>query len=450
MVLPLGLALSCALVAAGCGEVKTYADGGGGDAGVLDGGADIKDAAPDAATDCDELTCSAEAADGCCPAACNAGSDVDCDAVCDNGIQEPGESCDPLETCPGACPQIGCQLRDLDSPGTCQAACVDAGEQTACLSVSDGCCPGVCNEQNDVDCAADCDNGVLETGEQCDPLAECPTSCPQLGCALFDLADPGTCQAQCVAAGTQTACTSGDGCCPGDGFGACNATNDSDCAPACGNGTIESGELCDGNCGDCGVEPYTCFTSTGSAGTCDLQCHVPVQTCGGAADACCSFIQNDTGNCNNSTDGECAGPQWQYLDWYRRADYSQGCDTINVYGLDPYTSYLFTTCSPGGEPIGTGDSVITQVVDNTGRIYEVGNDDCYDPGALPHLAGWSCQSSSGSTHMSCASPSPGGFILPDDGQVFRLSVTICPYGGTSFGTAPFHVWWNGPGFPNAG
>ena len=35
----------------------------------------------------------------------------------------------------------------------------------------------------------------------------------------------------------------GDGCCaPG-----CNATNDSDCTPICGNGVVEAGETCDGD-----------------------------------------------------------------------------------------------------------------------------------------------------------------------------------------------------------
>jgi cysteine-rich repeat protein len=36
-------------------------------------------------------------------------------------------------------------------------------------------------------------------------------------------------------------CAGGDGCCPAG----CNTTNDSDCMPTCGNGLIESGEVCD-------------------------------------------------------------------------------------------------------------------------------------------------------------------------------------------------------------
>ena len=41
-----------------------------------------------------------------------------------------------------------------------------------------------------------------------------------------------------------TSCTDGDGCCaPG-----CHANNDADCAPVCGNGLLEGGETCDGDC----------------------------------------------------------------------------------------------------------------------------------------------------------------------------------------------------------
>jgi cysteine-rich repeat protein len=40
-----------------------------------------------------------------------------------------------------------------------------------------------------------------------------------------------------------TICFSGDGCCPAGAV--CNANQDSDCAPSCGNGRVESGEECD-------------------------------------------------------------------------------------------------------------------------------------------------------------------------------------------------------------
>src|SRR4029079_4419286 len=112
---------------------------------------------------------------------------------------------------------------------------------TACLAATDGCCPTGCTANNDIHCAATCDNGIVEGGEPGDPLASCPTSCPQQACQLYTLFDGGTCGAQCVAGGQQTACVNGDGCCPA----ACNANTDTDCTPTCNNGVVESGETCD-------------------------------------------------------------------------------------------------------------------------------------------------------------------------------------------------------------
>ena len=54
---------------------------------------------------CATRACSGVVADGCCPAACNAGTDTDC-AGCGNQRIEPGETCDPPGTCPTSCPQM--------------------------------------------------------------------------------------------------------------------------------------------------------------------------------------------------------------------------------------------------------------------------------------------------------------------------------------------------------
>ena len=40
-----------------------------------------------------------------------------------------------------------------------------------------------------------------------------------------------------------TICLSGDGCCPAGA--ACDANQDADCPPICGNGSVEPGETCD-------------------------------------------------------------------------------------------------------------------------------------------------------------------------------------------------------------
>jgi hypothetical protein len=463
---------------------------------------------------CEATGCNLAASDGCCPPTCNAASDLDCIASCGNSVIEPQETCDPQSSCPTACPQIGCQLRTLDQPDTCGAKCINGDLQAACLAQSDGCCPTGCTANNDIDCAATCDNGVIETGEQCDPLATCPTSCPQQACQIYELFDSGTCGAQCVAGGQQTACVNGDGCCPGgcnantdsdcmptcnNGIveagetcdplascptscaangcqlyavasagtcqaacapssqetacvdndaccpGSCSSNNDNDCTAICGNGVVEAGETCDGNCPTCN-ESFTCYTSIGSAATCDVQCHQPVTTCGIGGDQCCAFDGNGCGAVN---DRECTGPKWQYLRWNRDTTYTTGvCDVIRVYNIKRDGSYLFTTCSPEGTlPAASGDPVIKKVVDNAGTIYNVANDDCGDPTALPNLAGWSCKDPGGIL-MSCASPSPGGFIVTNPSSFIYLDVTVCA--GAASGSAPFFIWYNAPEAPGPG
>ncbi len=381
--------------------------------------------------------------DGCCPGGCNATNDSDCQPACGNGVVEAGETCDPLGSCPGDCPALGCQLRTLQGAGTCAAACVDDGEQTACVG-GDLCCPAGCDATNDSDCAAGCGNGVVEAGESCDPVASCPTDCPPQGCTLYSLTGGGTCQATCEASGTQTMCANGDGCCPPG----CNALNDADCGATCGNDVVEPGETCDppGSCA-CPQEPFTCYTTTGSAGTCDLRCHVPVQACG-TGDDCCAF--DGTTGCGASTDGECAGGDWRSLRWPQDVAYTSAqCTTIPVSGLVVGGSYVFTTCVPPGLPRGSGDPVISSVTDSAGTSYNITNDDCSDATALVNLAGWDCQNDGAALRMSCASPSPGGFRVRD-ANTFVLFVKICPYAGTAFGTAPFHVWFNAPTPPHPG
>jgi len=181
--------------------------------------------------------CVGAAADGCCPAGCNATNDPDCAVVCGNGVVEaPTESCDTklAGSCPTSCPQQACVLPDLVNAGTCKAACVDQGRrQTTCiLAAKDGCCPGGCNAANDADCTAVCGNGVLEPGETCESTPATPT------CASISCDDKNACTTDTVTGAARTcnlactntpvtACIDGDGCCaPG-----CTGLNDSDCAP---------------------------------------------------------------------------------------------------------------------------------------------------------------------------------------------------------------------------
>jgi hypothetical protein len=243
--------------------------------------------------------CSGATADGCCPAGCNTSTtnrDVDCAAMCGNGITEAGERCDPLTSCPSTCPPLGCLLRRLENAGSCQATCAAAGTQSMCAN-GDGCCPTGCSTNTDSDCAAMCGNGVVETGELCD--GNCPNDCPQQGCNLRMLAGTG-CQRQCVSAGTQTTCATGDGCCPMMNP-ACNANNDAECGMSCGNGVVETGELCDGNCpSDCPQQVCNLRMLTGTG--CQRQCvSAGTQTMCKNGDGCCP----DTGACNSTNDSEC-------------------------------------------------------------------------------------------------------------------------------------------------
>jgi hypothetical protein len=96
-----------------------------------------------------------------------------------------------------------------------------------------------------------------------------------------------------------------------DGAGASTGANGGDGgtgantggAPACGNGEIDPGETCDGDCPtDCDDgDGCTSDTFVGSAPTCDLECaHEEVGTCLEAGDGCCPTT------CTGMTDADCA------------------------------------------------------------------------------------------------------------------------------------------------
>jgi hypothetical protein len=349
-------------------------------------------------------------------------------------VIEGDETCDPLGTCVSSCPAVGCQLRTLSGAGTCEATCVDGGQQTVCQT-GDGCCPDGCSEANDLECGAVCGNGEIESGETCEG-ASCPTSCPADGCTTYTLFNAGTCQAQCVATGTINTCGSGDACCP-DG---CNAVNDGECAPECGNNVIEPGETCEGAGCICAPESLSCFTQRGSPSTCDVVCHVPQQECG-VDDGCCPWVQETGGEtCNDGVDRDCQGRTWQARRiWDIQWD---PCTTFRVPAVAGGDSIAFTTCSPEGG--GVGDPIITRIRDDLGNEYPVGVDDCHEPAAIPNLAGWRCTNNDGNIRQDCASANTGGFIVRDG--AFVLEITVCGYNNSS-GSSPFWILWNGIGNP---
>jgi hypothetical protein len=125
-----------------------------------------------------------------------------------------------------------------------------------------------------------------------------------MGCNLYTLANGGTCAAVCQANGTQMACVNNDNCCPGGGAGTCNSLNDNNCMPYCGNGVVESGEICDGNCpSSCSNVGCTVYTLQGTG--CTRQCVATgTLACGmggaSAHDGCCPVT-----GCNANLDGDC-------------------------------------------------------------------------------------------------------------------------------------------------
>jgi hypothetical protein len=244
-----------------------------------------------------QTTCAA--GDSCCPPGCTTANDADCACTCGNRVVEAacGETCDPLSSCPASCPPVGCQLRRLVNAGTCQAQCVDDRLQSECHN-ADGCCPAGCNANNDDDCKARCGNAAREAGETCDPPSSCPTTCPWMGCTKRKLEGAASaCTARCSDDGTQTTCAHGDGCCPPG----CNSTNDNDCAARCGNGVMEAGEKCDGNCPtSCPAQGCQRRTLQGDPAQCTAECvNTTLITGCASGDGCCP------GGCTSVNDGEC-------------------------------------------------------------------------------------------------------------------------------------------------
>ena len=247
---------------------------------------------------------SGQLADGCCPAGATTALDVDCPALCGNGVLDPNEMCDPAIAAPaaGSCPQScddgnPCTTDQRNGTG-CQATCSHAPIRS--FTPGDGCCPSGSNRNLDSDCPAKCGNGVLEEGETCDfgPTSPvpCPTSCPASPSACLKrvlTGDRDHCSAACELRAITACAPQKDGCCPAG----CSAATDPDCSATCGDGVVNTGtgELCDtaitsgvGACPSRCSDGLACTTDfLVSAGTCQASCFFIPITAFRPGDACC-------------------------------------------------------------------------------------------------------------------------------------------------------------------
>ena len=162
----------------------------------------------------------------------------------------------------------------------------------------------------DAECRFSCGNGVVEEafGEACDTgitsgTGACPTTCDDGMACTSDQLMGTACEAQCLNAPI-TAPVDGDGCCPAGA----NSLTDDDCDPACGNGVVEAGEVCDtgitagaGACPTTCDDSQSCTTDTLSmGGTCQATCTNTPITAPANNDGCCPA------GANSGNDNDCA------------------------------------------------------------------------------------------------------------------------------------------------
>jgi hypothetical protein len=207
-------------------------------------------------------------------------------AICtDKNVNAPdGTACDGSGVCgAGVCLACGPTTAPI-CEGKSRKECV-AGEfkTTPC---DRGCAAGQC-----------CPAGKEAVGEICvDCGGEnqpcCKTAAPACGMAMGCMND------RCVLlCGPQTACSSGDGCCPPGGK--CSAVDDGDCVAKCGNMIKEQGEMCDPCPTAATCKSQGCNMKILRGTGCNVECVESTQSQCKSGDGCCPS------NCNNDNDSDC-------------------------------------------------------------------------------------------------------------------------------------------------
>ncbi len=153
---------------------------------------------------------------------CDIGNDNVCEPAltCGNGLVETGEVCDDGNTVAGDGCAADCSFVDNLANGV---ACIQNAEcaSTVCDTVGDNVC----------EAALTCGNGAVETGEVCDDGNTVAGDGCAADCSFVDNLANGV------------ACTQNAQC----GSAVCDTQTDNVCEAAltCGNGAVETGEVCD-------------------------------------------------------------------------------------------------------------------------------------------------------------------------------------------------------------
>jgi hypothetical protein len=187
--------------------------------------------------------------DDCCPRACNANNDNDCQPRCDNGVVEQGEKCEPLAECTrrqGACRSDRDTIREgRGNAAQCTFECVESPRR---CGDADGQCPSGC--QNDPDCkranGSACENAGQCRSNRCTDGRCCTENC---GTCEKCTGQGGTCQLPSGTRVCDSRCISADECCNCDLSTRCSGQGQTLVRGVCNNGTCST-ELVS-VCGEC-------------------------------------------------------------------------------------------------------------------------------------------------------------------------------------------------------